>query len=468
MSSGRPDPPPAVRWITRTLEEADYETWAVGGAVRDALRDHPSGDWDLATRARPRTVRKLFRRTVPIGIDHGTVGILARDGTMYEITTFRRDVQTDGRHAVVEFADTVEEDLARRDFTINAIAWHALREELFDPFGGEEDLRDGVLRTVGNPADRFREDYLRILRALRFAGRFELTIEDDTWQAARDLVGHLPELSPERIREELFKVLGDDRRPARSLDLYAGSGALRVLYPELDRLRDAPGRDEGGPTARPVAGGVAGSTWPGVLATLEHLPTGRPELRLAALLRPLEAEEVAAVLVRLRLSNRMTDDVALLAGAAPLPEPSAGPERFRRWLSRTGPERLNAVARLDLAAARAEIPIGVSPDGSRPWEEKADPSGTAARSPVEVVASWRRAREILRRSPPLEVSDLALDGRALISLGLKPGPRFGDIFDELLEWVLDDPARNERSRLEARALEIADDAEVAATEGKGG
>ncbi|MDX1493489.1 MAG: CCA tRNA nucleotidyltransferase, partial [Longimicrobiales bacterium] len=199
----RPDAPPAVRWITRTLEEAGYETWAVGGAVRDALREQPSGDWDLATRARPRQVRKLFRRTVPIGIDHGTVGILARDGTMYEITTFRKDVETDGRHAVVEFADRVEDDLARRDFTVNAMAWHVLREELLDPHGGVDDLRKGVLRTVGAPGDRFREDYLRILRALRFAGRFGLEVEPETWAAARELAENLTKLSPERIREEL-------------------------------------------------------------------------------------------------------------------------------------------------------------------------------------------------------------------------------------------------------------------------
>lgn len=444
MSPERPDPPPAVRWITRTLEEAGYETWAVGGAVRDALRDHPSGDWDLATRARPGTVRKLFRRTVPIGIDHGTVGILARDGTLYEITTFRRDVQTDGRHAVVEFADTVQEDLARRDFTINAIAWHALREEFFDPFGGEEDLQDGILRTVGDARDRFREDYLRILRALRFAGRFGLEIEEGTWEAARALAEHLPKLSPERIREELFRVLGDDPGPGRSLELYAGSGALRVLYPELDRLRDQPVEVDGGAT-----------TWSRLLGTVERLPTGRPELRLAALLRPLDAEETAAVLIRLRLSNRMVDEVAHLAGAEPLPEPSADPVVFRRWLSRTGPERLNAVARLDLAAARADE--ARRDDGARRDDRTGD-----------VVAAWRRAREILRESPPLEVPDLALDGGGLIRLGMKPGPRFGDILDELLEWVLDDPSRNERSRLEARALEIADDVEMPATGGKGG
>ena len=123
-------------WITRKLEDAGFETWAVGGAVRDALLGLPLGDWDLATRAHPNQVRRLFRRTVPLGVEHGTVGVLSDEGVLYEVTTFRRDVETDGRHAVVPFADTVEEDLSRRDFTSNALSWHPLRKVMLDPFGG--------------------------------------------------------------------------------------------------------------------------------------------------------------------------------------------------------------------------------------------------------------------------------------------------------------------------------------------
>ncbi|SVE33298.1 uncharacterized protein METZ01_LOCUS486152, partial [marine metagenome] len=153
--------PQAVHWIVQELDKAGYETWAVGGAVRDMLLGRPSSDWDLATSARPEQVQKVFRRTVSLGVEHGTVGVLSRNGTLYEVTTFRRDVETDGRHAVVSFADTIEEDLARRDFTINAVAWHPLRANLVDPFGGMGDLQERVLRTVGVPEERFREDYLR-------------------------------------------------------------------------------------------------------------------------------------------------------------------------------------------------------------------------------------------------------------------------------------------------------------------
>ena len=413
MSDVPPIAPGAVRWIARTLEDAGYETWAVGGAVRDALLGRPSVDWDLATRATPKQVRRTFRRTVPIGVEHGTVGVLARDGIMYEVTTFRRDVETDGRHAVVEFAERIEEDLSRRDFTINAIAWHPLRDQLYDPFGGGADLNTRTLRTVGAAADRFREDYLRILRAVRFAGRFDLQIEDTTWAALTALTEYLPTLSPERIREELMKVLSADARPSRALGLYRDAGINTVLYPEIDELAD--------------------SHWEKAVKIVEALPVNRPMLRLGALLRPVDDASAAAFLVRLRLSNADTDAVAYLSGAPELPPPTPEEEVQRRWLSRHGGQVMKGVARLDLAAARA---------------------GCADRSSTEVVEAWRAMRAVLRSCPPLVVGDLAIDGRDLIALGLKPGPVFRDVLQQLLDWVLGDPSRNERDGLLLRAEEV--------------
>lgn len=388
--------------------------------MRDVLLGIPSGDWDLATRARPEEVRRLFRRTVPLGVEHGTVGVLAEDGTMYEVTTFRRDVETDGRHAVVEFAERIEEDLSRRDFTLNAIAWHPLRQELLDPFGGVRDLEAGVLRAVGHPAARFAEDRLRVLRAMRFAGRFELRIDEATWEAMRAAVEHLPALSAERIREELIKMLDADARPSRALELYRDSGALAVLYPELEALAAA----DGG--------------WRTALGAVDRLPKGRPLLRLAALLRPLEPRNAAQVLLRLRLSNAQVDETARRAAAPRLPGPGAMDPDVRRWLARVGRARLSAVARLDLAAARA----GEEPGGC---------------TPHEVVRAWRRARAVLAERPPLEVADLAIDGRDLIRLGLRPGPHFGRILDALLDWVLEDPDRNRTDLLQERALVEASD-----------
>src|SRR3954464_11657657 len=163
--TSRLDPPETVRGIAKRLEEAGFETWCVGGAVRDALLGHPHLDWDLATAAKPDQVRKLFKRTVPVGIEFGTIGVLDDDNVMHEVTTFRRDVQTDGRHAVVEFGASLDDDLARRDYTINAIAYSASRNVLHDPFGGRDDLARRLVRAVGDPDQRMAEDRLRALRA---------------------------------------------------------------------------------------------------------------------------------------------------------------------------------------------------------------------------------------------------------------------------------------------------------------
>lgn len=447
--------PPAVRWIVRTLEEAGYETWTVGGAVRDALAGRATGDWDLATRAHPEDVRRIFRRTVPVGIEHGTVGVLARDGTLYEVTTFRRDVETTGRHAVVAFATTLLEDLDRRDFTINAVAWHPLRRELCDPHRGVEDLREGRLRTVGDPRERFAEDYLRVLRALRFAGRFGLEIESRTWEALRAATPRLHVLSPERVREELWKVLGGDASPTTALELYRRSGALLEVAPEIAAV--AGEGEEGSPT------------WKAALSVLDRIPRNRPALRFAALLGdvgdppvrpddpPLPSDSgpatsplrlrgmirSAALLTRLRHSNALVAEISGLVGAGPeLPPGDADGSVVRRWLARVGPSRVPDLIRWAGARSRA-----------------ADGDGTPGRSegttPSEVARAARRIRGELASGVPLAVGDLALGGRDLIALGLKPGPHFGLILDHLLDRVLADPGANRPELLTEWALELA-------------
>jgi tRNA nucleotidyltransferase (CCA-adding enzyme) len=219
--------------ILRKLEEAGHETWCVGGAIRDALLGNTQQDVDLATAAPPEVVRQLFRRTAPVGLAHGTVGVLEENGTLHEVTTFRRDVQTDGRHAIVEFGVSLDDDLARRDFTINAIAYHPLHRQWRDPFRGHDDLRRGVLRAVGEPAERFREDRLRILRALRFTARFALAIDPVTWAAAVDQAADTGHLSAERIRDEWVKGIGTARSPEHLARLWRASGVAAVWLPEL-------------------------------------------------------------------------------------------------------------------------------------------------------------------------------------------------------------------------------------------
>lgn len=449
--------PAPVRWIVRTLEEAGHEAWAVGGAVRDALAGRTSEDWDITTAAPPRRVRKLFPRTVPIGMDHGTVGVLARDGTLYEVTTFRRDVETTGRHAVVEFAERVEEDLARRDFTINAVAWHPLREELNDPFGGRSDLEEGVLRTVGDPRQRFQEDYLRILRALRFAGTFALRVDAATWHALVELAPGIRRLSAERVREELEKVLGGPAPPSRALSLYAGSGCLDVAFRELAGLEASPrvpeGRDGPARAARLDGEDPGDDVWSHALRAVDLIPRLRPRLRLAALLRaaafpeggwhaddpappdtPLARRGVlraAAVMERLRFSNAWIRDVGETVEASlhSLPHDLRG-ATVRRWMHHAGRERLRPSLRLRLAAARAdEVRRPGSPDLGGLLELRS-----------------RVARESAQ-DPPLEVRDLAVGGGDLKALGLRPGPHFKEILSHLLEVVLEDPVRNRPEEL---------------------
>src|SRR6266852_6507951 len=220
--------PDAVVKIATKLEAAGYETWCVGGAVRDNLLGLENHDFDLTTAAPPAEIRRLFQRTVPIGIEHGTVAVLDRANQAHEVTTFRKDIRTDGRHAVVEFGVSLEHDLARRDFTINAIAYHPLRHEWRDPFNGAADLEAGVVRAVGEPAERFREDYLRILRALRFSARFGFRIEPATWNAARAAAGGLAQLSAERVRDEWYKGLRTARSVAHLVELWREAGAAAV------------------------------------------------------------------------------------------------------------------------------------------------------------------------------------------------------------------------------------------------
>jgi tRNA nucleotidyltransferase (CCA-adding enzyme) len=434
----RPDlrAPGDVVAIARRLQDAGFETWAVGGAVRDALTGGHPKDWDLTTAARPRDVQRLFRHTVPVGVAHGTVGVLGRDRHLYEVTTFRRDVETDGRHARVVFADRVDEDLQRRDFTINAVAWHPLTREVRDPHGGLPDLRAGVLRTVGDPAERFREDRLRVLRALRFAGRFGMRIDDGTWSAARDAAPALVHLSAERVREELLKVLRQVDPPSVSLRLYAECGALAHLYPELQACVGAPDRD--------------GDVWTHLLATVDAVPAYRTGLRMAALLhdagkpltRVVDADGRAAwpehaaagaaqahrLLRRLKFSNAETDRaVHLVAQHADFPASDAPAPELRRWLRRIGREYVRDLFRLRIADLRAR-------------------GGDDPRL-ADTERLLKRVRGELGREAPLEIGELAIGGAELRALGLPPGPLYGEILRDLLERVTDDPALNDRETL---------------------
>jgi tRNA nucleotidyltransferase (CCA-adding enzyme) len=383
--------PDEVLRIARTLETAGFETWCVGGAIRDNLLGLENHDFDLTTAAPPGEVRRLFKRTVPVGVEHGTVAVLDREQRAHEVTTFRRDIKTDGRHAVVEFGVSLMDDLARRDFTINAIAYHPIRHEWRDPFRGADDLDAKLIRSVGDPNWRFQEDYLRILRALRLSARFGFRIHAGTLEAAKANVQGLAQLSAERVRDEWFKGIRTAGRVSKLLALWKDVGAARIWLPEIRE------RGEGR----------------GSIAAVDKLP--RDPVLITAFL----ASDPASLLTRLKCSNKEIErGRGIGEWRDKYPDPKHLPE-VRRWLSGVGEYADDLLA---LPQVR-----------------------TASLSPLpKVVASIRAAKD------PLTVKDLAVTGDDLLAAGVRPGPEVGETLQRLLAEVLEDPTRNTRDRLLAR------------------
>jgi tRNA nucleotidyltransferase (CCA-adding enzyme) len=431
-------PPSPVVEIAKRLEAAGHETWCVGGAVRDALLGHPHSDWDLATAALPEEVIRLFpRRTVAVGIAHGTVGILDSGRTLHEVTTFRRDVRTDGRHAEVAFGVSLDEDLARRDFTINAIAYSPTQHVLRDPFHGQVDLGLRIVRAVGRAGDRMREDRLRALRALRFAGRFDFSIEGETWEAIVASAAFLTQLSAERVREELSKTMVQVTRPSRSLGLWQESGALRVLVPTLgvlDRVALATLDCLSKPPERVGPRGAA-------------LADGRRLARLAALFLGCAPTDVQRSLKALRFSNADTEWITALVeawrsvgadmewalvGGGSIPDATV-----RRWVAGAG--RLRIPTLLRLAAAR--------------WAASRAAGGPAP-APSRIHSLYRRAVRSAFHDA-VELSDLAIDGNDLLEAGIARGPQVGAILRRLLAAVVEDQSVNVRDQLLALAAAAA-------------
>jgi tRNA nucleotidyltransferase (CCA-adding enzyme) len=412
-------PPPTVVEIANQIEDAGFEAWCVGGAIRDALLGHPDLDWDLATSATPAQVRELFghRRTIPVGVEFGTVGVLDRFGTMHEVTTFRRDVRTDGRHAEVEFGVSLEDDLARRDFTINAIAYSPRRNELRDPFDGRGDLARKLVRAVGDPDARMREDRLRALRAIRFASRFGFAIDGATRAAIQSSAPLLGRLSPERVKQELDKTLEQVRCPSSAFEIWKSTGAFATLVPALANASSE---------ALSVADFAA---QPSTLAR-----PARRAIRFAGLLLGLGAERAEEVLESLRASRHETQTVTTLinrwqshggfmtealVGGQPISD-----ARVRGWVAAIGRLQIGSFMRLADAvwhAARVHQPTA--------------PAGRAVR------ALYRRMLAVASRDP-IDLGSLVVDGDDLRRAGIPAGPGLGKILQALLAAVLEDPDRN--------------------------
>lgn len=436
--------PPAVREILDRLHDAGHDGWAVGGSVRDALLGRRPADWDLATDARPDRLLELFPGAVYEN-RFGTVAVRTHGSGVVEITTFRseHDYADFRRPHRVEFGDTVDIDLARRDFTVNAIAWgragtdgQATDEQpnrIEDPFGGLADLAARRLRAVGNPDARFREDALRMVRAVRLAATLEMDVEERTLAAIGANAGLVAHLSGERIGAELEKLLAAPA-PSRGLALAHDTGLLAVFAPELAAQRGIPQSKAEGE-----------DLWDHTLRTVDAAPQGRPIVRLAALLHDIgkpptfadghfHHHEAAgatladALLRRLRYPRTPAEEVVhLVRHHMFIADPSLSDGAIRRFIGRIGREHLDA-----LFALRRADDVGSHADPD-------DETGTAFRRRVEAELAAEAA---------LDRYALVISGHDLMrELGLTPGRRLGQVIDALTERVVDDPALNERATL---------------------
>ena len=380
--------PSKVAVILDTLQAHGYEAYAVGGCVRDTLLDRLPDDWDITTSARPEEVKELFRRTVDTGLQHGTVTVLLGEEG-FEVTTYRIDGEyTDHRHpAEVAYASQLSEDLMRRDFTINAMAYNE-QTGLVDLFDGIADIHRKVIRCVGEPMERFTEDALRIMRAVRFSAQLGFSIEEKTWAALKELAPTLVHVSQERIQVELVKLLVSSH-PHYVKNLQ-DAGILAVILPELGEVR----QDR--------------------LKHLQVLPADK-KLRLAALLLPLGDKKAKAVLRRLKFDNDTISTVG----------------RLIRWYDR------------DFEPGLLDMRHGLNEIGDDLMEQLLQ--FQEYRHPVEEAR--KSFSEVVRLGQCYQLKQLALTGNDLIAMGIKPGRQIGEYLHACLELVLDEPDKNEKAYL---------------------
>ena len=424
------------------FQTAGFQCHLVGGAVRDILMGRAHSDFDIATDALPAQVLSMFRRVIPTGIKHGTVTVLFK-GKTFEVTTFRTEADySDGRRPdTVAFAPSIFDDLARRDFTINAMAYDLLANRLNDPHEGEKDLARGLIRAIGDPAERFREDGLRPLRACRIAAQLSFAIDKATTDAIPGALDILARVSAERVRDELLKTL-QAPLPSTGLFLMKDTGILGVILPELE---EGVGVAQGNLHCYDV--------FTHSLYACDAAPAESLLLRMAALFHDIgkprvramdpegrptfyEHERVSAamaeqILLRLKLPHAVVKDVShLIAHHMFNYQEEWSDAAVRRLIARVGDEKIK-----DIIALRRADQVGMCRENARTF-----PEGLANFA--------ARVSAVLEAGRAFTVRQMAADGDDIMSrLGLPPGPRVGIILEELLQAVLDDPSLNEKEKL---------------------
>lgn len=433
--------PDSVINILSRLETGGFSALVAGGAVRDMLLGRTPHDYDIATSAKPAQVKELFARTIDTGIKHGTVTVVEQK-TGYEITTFRRDGDyRDGRHPEgVTFVDDIREDCARRDFTINAMMYSP-KTGLVDYFGGREDLRRGIVRCVGDPERRFKEDALRMLRAVRFGAALSFKIEDCTWKAIKKYAMLIKRVSSERILEELNKILLSEN-PDYIRKLHE-CGLLKYIMPELERCFGEPQRNKY----------HIYDVGEHIMQTVKNTPPDMV-MRWAALLHDIGKPCCASVdsggiihfyghhrescriavdlLHRLRMDNETIREVSVLVENHDVRVEPSQPA-VKRMMSRTGEMLFEKLLLLQTADNRAKNPEYFT-------EKKR-----------KIDSAHMIYKEILAERQPYLVSHLAVNGKDLIRLGYKPGREIGDALKRLVDEVIINPELNKREYLIAEA-----------------
>ncbi len=397
--------PDEVEWIIGKIREQGFSAFAVGGCVRDTILGRVPEDWDITTSAKPGEVKEIFPRTVDTGLKHGTVTVI-RNRKGYEVTTYRIDGEYhDGRHPdSVEFTKNLEEDLKRRDFTINAMAY-SHETGVVDIFGGMEDLKKGIIRCVGSPEERFGEDALRILRAVRFAAQLNFSIQEETLAAVGEIAPNLLKVSRERIHTELLKLLLS-QHPEKMV-MVKETGISRYVSEKFDQ----------------VFSGYPENRQKEALQMIAGLPAEK-SMRWAGFLRYSRPEDTVRILKGLKSDNETIGNVkAMVSGFGNhLP---AEKTAVRRLMSRTTSYQMEGI--LKLKALEEEF---------RGLPEK----GTAGR-----LDSLRR--EILDAGDCISLKTMAVNGQDLMAAGIKPGKEIGEALSGLFELVLERPEWNRKDIL---------------------
>ncbi|SDB24967.1 CCA tRNA nucleotidyltransferase [Eubacterium oxidoreducens] len=429
--------PEHVREIIRTLEKAGYEAYAVGGCVRDSLLGKKPKDWDITTSASPKQVKELFSRTIDTGIQHGTVTVMMeKEG--YEVTTYRIDGKyEDGRHpSEVIYTRSLEEDLKRRDFTINAMAYNESRG-IVDLFDGQRDLKQRVIRCVGDARKRFSEDALRMMRAARFAAQLGFEIEEETLQAMKELAENMKLISAERIQSELVKLL-ISAHPKKFLVLYK-TGITAVVLPEFDVMMETPQNhpyhkyNVGMHTMEAVNAIRADKV---LRLSMFFHDIGKPKCRFTDekgidhfYYHPVESEQITkGILKRLKFDNDTISKVCRLVRYHDV-RPTLREKNLRRVISKVSAEMYPYLLEVQVADAMGQS------------DYRKDEKLAYLQSCGEMY------REILQKNQCLKIADLAVNGKDLIEAGVPQGKMIGENLSMMLEKVLDDPRMNTKENL---------------------